>query len=302
MKKQKVRRKKETKPKQNNRSRPERLNNTKLRLVTGNTGRLPELNKVSSTGKKAQTAFKAPLAEGRIRWIVASLCTVFVLLLCASAVFYFLKHYQVTTVYVEGSIHYTNEQIMDIVMDGKLGHNSLYLSFKYKDKGVDNVPFVQSMDVDILARDTIKITVYEKALAGYIEYLGRYMYFDKDGIVVETSEQRTPGIPQVAGLQFGYVVMNEKLPVENEEVFEDILDITQLLNKYGIQADRIYFDKFMEKTLYFGEAKVKLGSNKDIDEKIMKLKPILPGLEGKKGTLRIDNYTEGMTDFTFELD
>ena len=91
MKKQKVRRKKETKPKQNNRSRPERLNNTKLRLVTGNTGRLPELNKVSSTGKKAQTAFKAPLAEGRIRWIVASLCTVFVLLLCASAVFYFLN-------------------------------------------------------------------------------------------------------------------------------------------------------------------------------------------------------------------
>ena len=56
------------------------------------------------------------------------------------------------------------------------------------------------------------------------------MYFDKDGIVVETSEQRTPGIPQVAGLQFGYVVMNEKLPVENEEVFEDILDITQLLS------------------------------------------------------------------------
>ena len=302
MKKQKVRRKKETKPKQNNRSRSERLNNTKLRLVTGNTGRLPELNKTAATGKRTQTVSKILIGEGRIRWIVAALCTVVILLLCACSVYYVLDRYRVTTVYVEGSIHYTNEQIMDMVMNGRLGHNSLYLSFKYKDKGVDNVPCVQSMDVDILARDTIKITVYEKALAGYIEYLGRYMYFDKDGIVVETSEQRTPGIPQVTGLQFGYVVMNEKLPVENEEVFEDILDITQRLNKYGIQADRIYFDKFMEKTLYFGDAKVKLGSNKDIDEKIMKLKPILPGLEGKKGTLRMDNYTEGMTDFTFELD
>lgn len=302
MKKQKVRRKKETKPKQNKGNRPERLNRTKLRLVTGNTGKLPRMDKTVPAAETRRDS-KAPLPGGGMKHgLIMVSCAVFVLVVCVAAAFYVMERYRVTTVYVEGSIHYTNEQIMDMVMNGRLGQNSLYLSVKYKDKGVDNVPFIQSMDVDIMARDTIKITVYEKALAGYIEYLGRYMYFDKDGIVVETSEQRTPGIPQVTGLQFGYVVMNEKLPVEKEEVFKDILDITQLLNKYGIQADRIYFDKFMEKTLYFGDAKVKLGSNKDIDEKIMKLKPILPGLEGKKGTLRMDNYTEGMTDFTFELD
>ena len=30
-----------------------------------------------------------------------------------------------------------------------------------------------------------------------IEYLGRYMYFDKDGIIVETSDKKTAGIPQI---------------------------------------------------------------------------------------------------------
>ncbi len=213
-----------------------------------------------------------------------------------------LRYYRVTTVYVEGNIHYSNEEIMDMVMKGALGDNSLYLALKYKNKGVDNIPFVQTMDVTILAPDTIRITVYEKAVAGYIEYLDRYMYFDKDGIIVETSGERTTGIPQVTGLQFGYVVMHEKLPVENPEIFEDILDITQLLNKYGVQADKIRFDKSMHKTLYFGDARVSLGSNENIGEKIMKLKGILPELEGKKGMLRMDNYSEEMRNVTFELD
>lgn len=226
---------------------------------------------------------------------------VFLLALGAAAAFV-LRHYKITTVYVEGSAHYTNEEIMDMVMTGELGDNSLYLALKYKNKGIDNVPFVETMDVDILAPDTIRITVYEKATAGYIEYLGRYMYFDRDGIIVEASGQRTLGIPQVTGLTYDHVVMYEKLPVENPEIFADILDITQLLNKYGIQADKIQFDPAMHKTLYFGEARVSLGSNDNIGEKIMKLKAILPELEGKKGLLRMDNYSEEMKNITFELD
>lgn len=235
------------------------------------------------------------------RTIILIGAAVFLLALGAAAAFV-LQHYKVTTVYVEGSAHYTNEEIMDLVMTGELGDNSLYLALKYKNKGIDNVPFVETMDVDILAPDTIRITVYEKAMAGYIEYLGRYMYFDRDGIIVEASEQRTSGIPQVTGLSFDHVVMYEKLPVENTEIFADILDITQLLNKYGIQADKIQFDKSMHKTLYFGEARVSLGSNDNIGEKIMKLKAILPELEGKKGLLRMDNYSEEMKNITFELD
>lgn len=233
--------------------------------------------------------------------ILAAVLGMLVALLSAAAV-QLLKYYRVTTVYVEGNVHYTNEEVMDMIMGGRLGDNSLYLSLKYKNKGIEGIPFVQTMDVDILAPDTIRITVYEKAVAGYIGYLGRYMYFDKDGIIVESSKEPTKGIPQVTGLSFSHVVMYEKLPVDNPEVFEEILDITQLLNKYGVQADKIRFDKSMHKTLYFGEARVSLGSNDNIGEKIMKLKAILPELSGKKGLLRMDNYSEEVQNITFEID
>lgn len=233
--------------------------------------------------------------------ILLTVFLVFAFLLIGGAV-YILKNYKVTTVYVDGSVHYTNEEIMDMVMGGRFGDNSLYLSLKYQDKGVENIPFIETMDVTIEAKDTIRITVYEKALAGYVRYLGRYVYFDKDGIVVETSEEETSGIPQVTGLAFDHVILHEPLPVDKPELFDEILNITQQLAKYSLTADKIYFDSTYQVTIYFGNAKVALGENVDIDEKIMKLQHILPNLVGKSGTLDMREYSEDTTSYSFEQD
>ncbi len=149
----------------------------------------------------------------------------------AGAVGYVKRTYTVQTVYVEGNVHYTEEEIKAIVMSGPLGDNSLYLSLKYKNKGIEGIPFVDVVDVDILSPDTVKIIVYEKSLTGCVRYLDTYIYFDRDGYVVESSGIRTVGVPQIMGLQFDYIVTGEKLPVENEEIFNSILDITQLLQK-----------------------------------------------------------------------
>ena len=186
-----------------------------------------------------------------------------------------------------------------MVMDGRYANNSLFLSWKYRKKGIDDIPFVQTMDISVEAKDTIRIKVYEKAVAGYVAYLGRYMYFDRDGTVVESSSERTRGIPQVTGLRFDYVVVNEPLPVENDEIFKRILDITQLLNKYELTADKIFFDSSYNLTLFFEEVRVTLGSSSEIDQKIIKLKNILPELEGKSGTLQMENYTEDTKNITF---
>ena len=235
---------------------------------------------------------------------VAILGSILLLLfiLVGGSYYYIIKNYKVTTVHVEGNIHYTSEEIKDMVMGGRFGDKSLFLTLKYQDKGIEGVPFVETMDVSIEARDTIRITVYEKALAGYVMYLGRCVYFDKDGIVVETSEEGTMGVPQVTGLAFDHVILHEPLPVDKPELFDEILNITQQLAKYSLVADRIYFDSAYQVTLYFGEAKVALGENEDIDEKIQKLQYILPDLMGKSGTLDMREYSEDTKTYSFEQD
>lgn len=274
--------------------------NPNLRLIkNGESGQEKKKKKKSKTWeiKPEKIRFNKPKRVG-------ILLTVFFLLLIllVGGGFYIINNYRVTTVYVDGSLHYTNEEIMDMVMGGRFGDNSLYLSLKYRDKGIENVPFIEMMDVNIEAKDTIRITVYEKALAGYVRYLGRYVYFDKDGIVVETSEEETAGIPQVTGLAFDHVILHEPLPVDKPELFDEILNITQQLAKYSLVADRIYFDSSYQVTLYFGNAKVALGENVDIDEKIMKLQHILPNLLGKSGTLDMREYSEDTTSYSFEQD
>ena len=64
----------------------------------------------------------------------------------AGAVGYVKRTYTVRTVYVEGNVHYTEEEIKAIVMSGPLGDNSLYLSLKYKNKGIEGIPFVDVVD------------------------------------------------------------------------------------------------------------------------------------------------------------
>ena len=212
------------------------------------------------------------------------------------------NYFTVKTVIVEGNVHYTDEEIQEMVLGGRLGRNSLYLTMKYRNKQIENVPFVETMDVKIISRDTVRITVYEKTMAGYVEYMNQYFYFDKDGVVVESSNIRTLGIPQIKGLNFNHIVLLEKLPVEDDAIFSHILDISQLMDKYEIAAEQIYFDKDYNITLYFGDARIKLGTFDHIDEKIMKLKMILPNIEGKKGTLRMENYTSDTSNVTFELE
>jgi cell division protein FtsQ len=221
-------------------------------------------------------------------------------LLCA--IYYVLVHYEVRTVTVDGNQHYSAEEIKAMVMTGYLGDNSLYLSLKYKNKDIDDIPFIETMDVVVQSNDTIRITVYEKAVAGYVEYLGRYMYFDNEGIIVEASKVTTAGVPQVTGLNFDHVVLYEKLPVDNDEIFQNILTITKMLNKYDILCDKIMFDSDYSVTLGYGDVKVSIGSLDDLDEKLMQLPSILPSLEGEKGTLDLQNYSSDKKTISFQRD
>ncbi len=227
---------------------------------------------------------------------------VLLLAVLGGAFYYIVTTYTVSTVYVEGNVHYTDEEITDMIMTGPLGHNSIYLNFKYRNQEIADIPFISAIEVKIVEPDTVSIRVYEKSFAGVVTYLGRYMYFDRDGVVVESSVEKTAGVPEVTGLKFDHVVMYEKLPVENEKVFARILDITQSLDKYEMKADRLFFDREYKVTLYFEEVRVQIGDNSNIDEKFSRLKSILPELTGKKGVLQMENFTGEAKIIPFQED
>lgn len=226
----------------------------------------------------------------------------FILLLLAAAVLAVVGIFSIKKINISGNEHYTEEEIEKLIFSNKYCYNSLYLYWKYNYNKEYSFPFIDTIDVELISNNEVKINVYEKSMVGYIEYLGSYMYFDKDGIVVESSSELVEGVPLITGLKFDHIILHKELAVEDKAVFNTIVSITQLLAKHEITPDRIYFNRSYDMTLYFGDARVNLGADNETEEKIILLKNILQDLEGLSGVLHMENYTEGVSNITFEKD
>ena len=161
----------------------------------------------------------------------------------------------------------------------------------YKVFEADTIEFVGS---------THYLTVYEKAIVGYVRYMGCNMYFDKDGIVVESSTDLYENVPQIDGLKFDSIVINTKLDVGNADIYNTILDLIQSFDKYDIDVDKVYFDASYNITLYMGDVKVSLGSSKDFTDRLFELKQLSSRFGTLKGTLYLDDYNGDESSIIFK--
>lgn len=199
---------------------------------------------------------------------------------------------RIRNVSVEGNVRYSAEQIEDLLFAGGWDRNSLAAYLRYRSRPHKQIPFVEDYEISFKDPFSVEVIVYEKSVVGYVSYMSSYMYFDKDGIIVESSSSRLEGIPWVTGLTFGQIVLNQPLPVEDGQIFEQIMNLTQDLAINGISADQIRYDSYKNVTLTIGDVEVYLGDHKGMNGKIAELHDILPELAGMAGTLYLDTYDE----------
>ena len=205
----------------------------------------------------------------------------------------FISTFRVEKMDVVGAKRYTADQIKQQVMQTKLDSNTLYLYLKYHYFSNVKMPFVEKIDVDLVDNHSVTLYVYEKMVAGCVEFMGEYLYFDKDGIVVESSATQLEDIPIIRGLEFNKIILNEKLEVQKEELFDVIINMTQLIEKYELDVDTISFSSQYEVTIDCGDVKVLLGKKSTYDEALAELKNILEEAKGMEITIDMRNYVKG---------
>jgi cell division protein FtsQ len=203
---------------------------------------------------------------------------------------------------VEGNELYSSTQIENMVLNDEYSWNSLYVDLKYRFVDIGEVPFVDTMEVSLDNPHTVHIKVYEKGMLGYlyINSIGQNAYFDKDGFVVETSTEVIDGVPKITGISCEEVVLYEKLQLENSDILRDLLNLTQTLKKYNLLPDEIQYDSNMEPVLYYGTIQVKIGSEDNLSQKVVRLSIILPQLDGLSGTLHLETWTPETTDIIWD--
>ncbi len=177
--------------------------------------------------------------------------------------------------------------------------NTLLLCLKGKLNQLDDIPFISKMDIEYTGKHSVSVTVYEKSMAGCVEYMNSYVYFDKDGVVLDASDQMVDGVPCIKGLTFSQWEMGEKLPISDEKKFQSILTITQLVEKYGLEIDGIKFTAENEIILTHKDITIELGEGEYLAVQMMNLGNILANLEGMSGTLYMKDFDSVNTTASF---
>ena len=230
--------------------------------------------------------------------VLAALAVLFILGLSFAGVF------RVRQVTVTGNAYYTKEEVVDLLLDEGSLQNTLLVYLRYKYQEHPEIPFIDDFEVTMDSWQSLKIRVYEKNMVGYVRYLGQDVYFDKDGIVVESSTQELEGIPQISGVTFDSLAIHQPLSVEDPTIFDTILSRRVYLENYerivSLDPDEIRFGAGGELFLQLGDVKVALGTGENLDEKISRLKQLEGDLKDKSGTLHMENYTDETTHISLE--
>ena len=103
---------------------------------------------------------------------------------------------RIKEIVITGSTRHTEENMVELLFPEPIDRNTLYCLYKEKFQPHKEITFVADYDVIFRSPFKVEVMVYEKSIVGYVAYLNSYMYFDKDGIIVESTSHKLEGIPQ----------------------------------------------------------------------------------------------------------
>ena len=204
---------------------------------------------------------------------------------------------QLTSVTItNNTLAYTEEEIKEMVFSSPLDRYAVLFRLRWFLSPEENLPFIEKIDAKLTDRNSIALTVYEKRIIGCVQVMGQFFYFDRDGLVVESSTRRMEGVPLVTGLEFDSIVLHKNLKVQKDSLYNVILNLTRLVELYEIEVSRIVFLYDNSVVLECGETEVRLGRKESYDLPLSALNGIMDKLDDKSMVLHMENYNESNKD------
>lgn len=216
-----------------------------------------------------------------------------------AGVIFFFAFFHVAKVEVMENEHYTKDEIQEMVLTGVFSSNSILAPVTCSRDDVQDIPYVAGYSVTRSGRNSLVISVRNKNIVGCIPYLDSYIYFDRNGIFVESARSRETTVPYFDGIEVSRAVMNEKLPIKNT-VLNTAVALSTFFAKNDMIPDHIQFDEDYSISLLYGDITVRLGKDKYLEDKMSRAAAILPQIAGEKGILHMENITENSKTVTFE--
>lgn len=209
-----------------------------------------------------------------------------VLIMLGAAAVIFVKKFKLENIQIYGSERYSADVLKAKFVTEKTDDYAILLYWRLKSGEAVKIPFIEKYDAELTDRNTVTIRVYDKAVIGCVKQMEKYMHFDREGYVVECTDERPYDIPEVKGLNFSNIVMNEKLDTKGSKSIDTVLEIVMLLHKNGLFPEDISFSDRYEVTLHMNGDDFLLGQQDNYDRQINSINSVLQA--GQQGNYVYD--------------
>lgn len=200
--------------------------------------------------------------------------------------------FRVTTITVEGNTFFSDEVVASEVCSTVLDKNTISAFIKNHLGFTSQLPYVREYEITYPGIHEIHIKLYEKKIIAGIAYMSQYIYFDKDGVVLKSTNEELPDIPLFETKTMATFTLYEQVEMEDEGLLAQIMNLSNLFQHYQVTWDRVVFDSKNAAYLYTGNIKVSLGKKDSYDEQIPALSSVLDSLKEDdfSGEIDMTNY------------
>lgn len=219
---------------------------------------------------------------------------IFVLIVIAGFAFYFET--SADNVTVRGLSKYSEEEFLEKAGLTGIYKNTYLFMLKDRNRTGSKIPYIDAYYVEMKDKNTLEFQVYETGPIGCVKIMNNYFSFDKDGTVIKSSLDKPLEVPLITGLEFDEIIMFRKLKVPRQNVFEVVLELIKMVQKYDLKINEIQFGEGLDVTLYTDNLTVLLGIHDKYDALITALSGVYKEASERGGTIDLRNYSENNQD------
>lgn len=224
----------------------------------------------------------------------------FIKIIIFVAIFVFVIHLllkvRINHIDIVGNEHVSDAEIVTEFFEKDIDRTSLFFFIKSKFGKEKNIPLVNSYTIEWITPFSVVIHVEENKAIGFLKRDLKNVYFDKDGTIIDVTEDRKPNVVEVIGISFRNFEKGEKIDFQNEKILKAILNITSFLSEHELRSELIEIKQNSNILIYIDRIVVDMGNIDNMEIKLLRLNDIYPKISDLSGTLDLSNARENMLD------
>lgn len=226
----------------------------------------------------------------------SSLKKIIIVLFVVGMIVTSLVNMKINSVEIVGNTKQSDMEILSQIFENEYEKNSIYFYLRSKFFEKNNMSFVSSYDVVWKSPFNIVINIHEKPSVAFFKRELKNIYFDRDGIINEVSNERYNNMIEISGIEFINSEMGKKIDLKDKKLLKAILNIVNVLKENSLPVRFLQVENGGNIKVFVGGITVELGNTDNMEIKLDRLNDIYKEIKDLTGVLYLKDARENMLD------